>query len=167
MCKSSLMFHPVWPDWMTYWTLGNFLKPLATINLLKSSHILKQIFKGVKINHFSSEIIFGQHLVIFSGHTDQRKLCLSETNGSRKIIESQSSLRLNDIDFAFLQQALKWFFHRSPSESWRLISVTRFGKILKFLAIFMVDWRLTSVTRFGKILKFLAIFHGWLKYLKN
>ena len=27
--------HPVWPDWAIYWTLGNFLKPLATINLPK------------------------------------------------------------------------------------------------------------------------------------
>ena len=27
---------PVWPDWAIYWTFGNFLKPLATINLPKS-----------------------------------------------------------------------------------------------------------------------------------
>ena len=26
----------VWPDWAIYWTLGNFLKPLGTINLSKS-----------------------------------------------------------------------------------------------------------------------------------
>ena len=26
----------VWPEWAIYWTLGNFLKPLATINLPKS-----------------------------------------------------------------------------------------------------------------------------------
>ena len=26
----------VWPDWAIYWTLGNFSKPLATINLPKS-----------------------------------------------------------------------------------------------------------------------------------
>ena len=26
----------VWPDWAYYWTLGNFLKSLATINLTKS-----------------------------------------------------------------------------------------------------------------------------------
>ena len=32
----------VWPDWAMYWTLGNFLKPLATINLPKISHILRQ-----------------------------------------------------------------------------------------------------------------------------
>ena len=30
----------VWPDWVIYWTLGNFLKPLATINLSKSPTFL-------------------------------------------------------------------------------------------------------------------------------
>ena len=28
--------HAVWPDWAIFWTLGKFLKPLATINLPKS-----------------------------------------------------------------------------------------------------------------------------------
>ena len=32
----------VWPDWAYYWTLGNFLKTLATINLPKSP-----TFKGI------------------------------------------------------------------------------------------------------------------------
>ena len=30
----------VWPDWAIYWTLGKFLKPLATINLPKSLSFL-------------------------------------------------------------------------------------------------------------------------------
>ena len=42
----------VWPDWAIYCTFGNFLKPLATINLFKSP------CKGVKIDHFYTEIIF-------------------------------------------------------------------------------------------------------------
>ena len=33
----NLPLRPVWPDWAIYWTLGNFLKSLATINLSKSS----------------------------------------------------------------------------------------------------------------------------------
>ena len=33
---------PVWPDLAIFWTLGNFLKPLAAINLLKSPNILRQ-----------------------------------------------------------------------------------------------------------------------------
>ena len=45
-----------------FWTLGNFLKPLATINLPKSPTFLGIFCKGVKIYHFSSEIIFGQLL---------------------------------------------------------------------------------------------------------
>ena len=46
----------VWPDWAIYCTFGNFLKPLATINLFKSP------CKGVKIDHFYTEIIFRQLL---------------------------------------------------------------------------------------------------------
>ena len=42
--------------------LHDFLKPLATIILLKSPTVLGNFCKGVKIYHFSSEIIFGQHL---------------------------------------------------------------------------------------------------------
>ena len=43
-------------------TLGNFLKPLATINWPKSASFFGNFCKVVKINHFSSEIIFGQLL---------------------------------------------------------------------------------------------------------
>ena len=55
-----------------FWTLGKFLKPLATINLPKSPTFLGNFCKGVNIYHFSSEIIFGnfyRHLAISSGHT--------------------------------------------------------------------------------------------------
>ena len=45
-----------------FWTLGNFLKPLVTINLSKSLTFLGNFCKGVKIYHFSSEILFGQLL---------------------------------------------------------------------------------------------------------
>ena len=50
------------PDRAIYWTLGNFLKPLATINLPKFPTFLGDFFKVVKIYHFSSKIIFGQLL---------------------------------------------------------------------------------------------------------
>ena len=53
---------PVRPDLAIYWTLGKFLKHLATINLPKSLTFLGNFCKGVKIYHFSSAIIFGQHL---------------------------------------------------------------------------------------------------------
>ena len=54
-CCCCCCFHsaPVWSDWVIYWNLGNFLKPLATINLPKSPTIL---------GNFFSEIIFGQLL---------------------------------------------------------------------------------------------------------
>ena len=41
---------------------GQFLKPLAAINLPKSSTFSGTFCKDVKIYHFSSEIIFGQLL---------------------------------------------------------------------------------------------------------
>ena len=49
----------VWPDCAIYWTLGKFLKPLATINLPKSPTLLGNFRKVVKIYHFSSKIILG------------------------------------------------------------------------------------------------------------
>ena len=52
----------VWPDLAIFCTLGNFLKPWAAINLPKSPTFLGNFCKGVKIYHFSSEIIFGQLL---------------------------------------------------------------------------------------------------------
>ena len=59
----------VWPDWAIFLTLGNFLWwPLTTINLPESSTFLGNFCEGVKIIHFSCEIIFGQlyrHLAIF------------------------------------------------------------------------------------------------------
>ena len=58
-------YQEVWPDMAIYWTLDNFLKPLATINL---PTFLGNFCKGVKIFNFSCEIIFGQffiHLAIF------------------------------------------------------------------------------------------------------
>ena len=55
---SHTLFWPVWPDRAIYLTLGNFVKPLATINLPKSPTFLGNFCKGVKIYHFSSEIIF-------------------------------------------------------------------------------------------------------------
>ena len=64
---------PVWPDLAIYWTLVNFLKPLATINLPKSPTFLGNFCKGVKNLSFSSEVILGnfyRHFAIFSGHTD-------------------------------------------------------------------------------------------------
>ena len=47
---------------------GNISKPFATINLTKSPTFLGNFCKGVKIYHFSSEIVLGnfyRHLAIF------------------------------------------------------------------------------------------------------
>ena len=55
----------MWPDWAIICTLGYFLKLLATINLPRSPTFLSNFCKGVKIYHFSGEIIFGQLLQAF------------------------------------------------------------------------------------------------------
>ena len=55
-----VMLWTVWQDWAIFCTFGNFLKPLAPINLPKSLTFLGNFSKGVKIYHFSYEIIFGQ-----------------------------------------------------------------------------------------------------------
>ena len=72
-CLKYLETFAVCPDWVIYLTLGKFLKPLATINWAKSRTFLGNFCKGVKICHFSNDIIFGQLLKtfggIFSGHT--------------------------------------------------------------------------------------------------
>ena len=59
--------HAVWPDWAIYWIFGKFLKSLATINLSKSPTFLFILCKGVKVYHFSSEILgnFYRYLAIF------------------------------------------------------------------------------------------------------
>ena len=52
-------------DLAIYWTLGNFFKPLETINLPKSPTFLGNFCKGVKNLSISSEINFGQLLLTF------------------------------------------------------------------------------------------------------
>ena len=63
---------PVWPDWAIYCTLGNFLKPVATI-ITQIAHILGNFGEGGVIFHFSAEIIYWATFIdiwqLFNGHT--------------------------------------------------------------------------------------------------
>ena len=71
---------PVWPDWAIYWTLGNYLKPLATIILPKSPTLLGNFCKGVKIIHFlvnSFWAIFIHIWRFLSDHTAGSSLSIS------------------------------------------------------------------------------------------
>ena len=54
---------PVWPDWAIYWTLGNFVKLSATINLSKSSTLLGNFCKALK--SFIFLVKFYRHLAFF------------------------------------------------------------------------------------------------------
>ena len=74
----------VWPDLAIYWTLDNFLKSLATIDLPKSPTFLGNFCKVVKIYQLFSEIILGnfyRHLTIFfeSHWKYVTKVCLIKT----------------------------------------------------------------------------------------
>ena len=64
----SIVKWSVWPDWAIYWTLGYFLEPLATINLLKSPTFLGNFYKVVKIYEFWATFI--DIWQFFSGHTE-------------------------------------------------------------------------------------------------
>ena len=45
-------WYPVWPHLAIYWTLGDFLNPLAKFNLPKSPTFLGNFCKGFKIYYF-------------------------------------------------------------------------------------------------------------------
>ena len=65
LTNSHLLICKVWPDLAIYWTWAtfkSFWQQLICPNLSYSSGIF---CKGVKIYHFSSEIIFGQVLKTF------------------------------------------------------------------------------------------------------
>ena len=60
------------PDWVIYWTLGNFSKPLATIKLPKSSPFLDNFWKVSKSSIFLVKSFLGsfyRYLATFTGHT--------------------------------------------------------------------------------------------------
>ena len=62
------LLQTVWPDWAIYWTLGPFLKPLATINLPKSHTFLGNFVKVSKSFIFLVKLFLGKfyrHLAIF------------------------------------------------------------------------------------------------------
>ena len=63
---------PVWSDWAILCTLGNFSKPVDIIILPKLPTFLGNFCIGVKIFHFSIEIIFGATFIdiwrLFTGH---------------------------------------------------------------------------------------------------
>ena len=75
LLKLSMACHleGVWPDWVIYWTMGNFSKLLATTYLPKSLTFSGNFCKGVKILNFTSEIIFWATFIeiwrFFTGHT--------------------------------------------------------------------------------------------------
>ena len=96
----------MWPDWAIYWPLGNFSKPLATINLPKFLTFLGNFCKGIKSFNFTSEIIFGQLLSTFGDFYWSHWLCLthrkehtdSTFEGGGSIVK-RKKIEVFDFDF--------------------------------------------------------------------
>ena len=65
--RNQTALQSVRPDWAIYCTLGDFLKPLATINLTKSPTFLVSKSIIFLVKSFLGN--FNRHLAIFSGHT--------------------------------------------------------------------------------------------------
>ena len=74
--KRRSFIYSEWPDLAIYCTLGNFQNPWQQLICPNCPHY-RQFFKGVKIFHFSSEIIFGQLLYTFGNFFWSHWLCLT------------------------------------------------------------------------------------------
>ena len=116
-------------DWAIYWTLGNFSKPLAAINLPKSPTFLGNFCKGVKFflwNHF-----WGTFIAIWrflTCHTDawflteQTNLVVSKSDAATM---SFSDLSANSIDFQISSDSALSEVSRSLSFNFRFSSSSR------------------------------------------
>ena len=157
----------MWPDWEIYWTLGNFLNPLAAINLPKSTTFLGNFCKDVIFMVFlPSEIVFGQLLLTFGDFFWSH--CLSPYP---KLTLIQFLSRL------WWRRSRRWLWRgrsrgrrRWSGQSWRLVSVpTRWDFRLSYVndfTLFLPEnhaYLGISVTRLcnfhflGDILKSLAM----------
>ena len=129
---------PVWPDWAIYWTLGNFLKPLATINLSKSPAFLGNFCKCVKSLIFIVRSFWATFLDIwqfFSGHTGPSVrwpnifYFLYDKNDAACYCKTSNYFKKS--------QSYKTFFNLSPVNvylpTYLHTSVIRLGDFFKFL----------------------------------
>ena len=90
----------MWPDLAIYWTFGNFLKPLAKINLPKCPKFLGNFVKALKCIIFLVKSFLGNFyrlLAIFSGHTEYGTSCFL-------CLESAALLMLNEQQFYMFGQ---------------------------------------------------------------
>ena len=102
---------PVWPDWAIYWTLGNFSKPLATINLPKSPKLLGIFVKVSKSLIFRVKSFLGnsyRHSAIFSGHTgfniNRAAFCLGRYSLHLLLLNiSMTCLRKDQMKYFLIQ----------------------------------------------------------------
>ena len=122
----------MWPDWAIYCTLGNFLKPVATIILPKFPTLLGYFWKGVQTFHFSSEITFGQLLQTFG---DLLLVTLLTNEPSivvqmiilllniicSNLVTSKKVLKQDKIHLIFMKANLPWKLMNLLKNSFRII----------------------------------------------
>ena len=110
----------MWPDWAIYYTLGNFSKPRATINLPKSPTHFRPFCKGVKIFHLTRDFLFGWTFIdngrLFTRHT-AHCLILLHTHLSlshKRVNPSLLSLRGANMRYRNRNTTFKFHFQSLP-----------------------------------------------------
>ena len=108
-CRNS---YPVWPGWAIYWTLGNFLKPLATINWSHCSYP-----KPLSANEVGCLI----RVVAKQVNNKHLALNLWQRRRDRERKREHGALKLNEMKA-------------------RIVSVTRFGEIsITFTSLWQIS----------------------------
>ena len=96
------------PDLAIYWTLGNFQKLLATINLPKSLTFLGKFFKVVKIYHFGQVLwafgdFFWSHCGKLTIKHSSTLICFLRTSVARQLYVHRVGLEPRTIGLGRLR----------------------------------------------------------------
>ena len=161
--SSRLLWSAVWPDFAIYWTLGNFLKPLATINCQKSPTFLGNFCKRCQNvsffcwNHFWATfiVIWQFFLVTLSIAPKKLQLCFCFSKLYFLLRQAKnifSCFFQGDLPSCYLEDLV-------DSKSTALLaSVTRLGDIRKFSSanlptkVAQKDWRLLGYLELDQVM---------------
>ena len=115
----------MWPDWAIYWTLVNFLKPLATLKLPKSPTffaIFEKVSKSIILLVKSFLGNFYRHLIIFFwSHCSH-----SQTKAQNVISLSHSFTHIPSLSFSSLS-LVSTLSRELISLKWQFISLFTFS----------------------------------------
>ena len=102
--STSTHLHSVWPDWAIYWTLGKFLKRLATIYLPNLPHSLAIFVKVSKSIDFLVKSFWATFIDIwrfFSGHT----VCIAHDCATANVTRFGYFLKCHKYGFLTKEEA--------------------------------------------------------------